>query len=138
MAPSAFSSHNVSVWVLVRDGASEYVADHNVTIKEVNKVDSPGKRSNRLANVGFHSEPLVGERLRTRRDVLSGLTQVHAIFTERMPCFDCNAFLKTYYPGVPIYFYLNHDHEWHDLHGGRGQFLMQQYGLFANRQAVSG
>ena len=59
-------------------------------------------------------------------------TKIHAIFTERMPCFDCNSFLRHSYPNVPVYYYVNHDKEWHDSRGGRGHYLMGQYGLFVN------
>ena len=50
MSESSFSSHNVSVWLLVRDGEPEYVADHNVTIREINR--KHGAPADRSASVG--------------------------------------------------------------------------------------
>ncbi|MDR3703827.1 MAG: hypothetical protein P4L56_29530 [Candidatus Sulfopaludibacter sp.] len=108
--------------------------EHNKTIAEL-ETKHPAKADN-PAKVGLHSEVLVADRLYRRRDVLSGETRVAQIFTERIPCSECRAFLSEipHFKDVPKYYYLAyHDKAWQKKQGGGnwGAFLMDCYRLRA-------
>jgi len=134
MSADAFSGYNVSVWLLKTRGGVEYLAEHNKTIRELEKKhkadpDNPAK-------VGLHSEVLIAEQLWRRRDVLSGETLVTQIFTERIPCSECRNLLSAIpnFQDVPKYYYLAyHDKAWQKERGGGnwGVFLMNCYRLRA-------
>jgi hypothetical protein len=132
MSESDFSGYNVSVWLLKSRNGVQYVAEHNVTIAELEQ-QKPSRKDN-PARVGFHSEALIAGQLYRRRDVLSGDTLVQQIFTERIPCSECRTLLSEipHFREVPKYYYLAyHDKYWQRKQGGGnwGIFLMDCYRL---------
>jgi cytidine deaminase len=60
-------------------------------------------------NSGIHSEVNVVADIYRRPDIGSGLTRIAQVFTERVPCGACRAFMKNMFPAVlstPFYYYL--------------------------------
>jgi len=129
MTRADFSSYNVSVWRLDNKGKIEYVTAHNRTISELEKAHGPSS-----TKVGLHAEVLAADAVFRRSDVLRGDTVVSQIFTERIPCSECNQFLRGIPQSkyAPRYFYLNYtDRDWQrrQADGRWGAFLMDCYRL---------
>jgi hypothetical protein len=132
MSSSAFRRYNVSVWLLANKGQVEYVAAHNRTISELEEQYGPS--ADKTAKIGFHAEVMVGEQVYKRQDVLRGITIVRQIFTERIPCSECQSLLSAIpqFRNVPKYYYLIYqDQEWQKKRAGGdwGLFLMDCYRL---------
>ena len=93
---------NVSVW-LYRDktGAEGIETNPNTTIEELIRQFGPADTPD--AEVGIHSEMKAGAWFRLRPQL-----RVIQVFSERIPCPKmCGPMLKTYFPGVPWFYYYN-------------------------------
>jgi hypothetical protein len=91
---------NVTVW-LYRDrtGFEAIQVNPNTTIRELIRQFGPADTPD--AEVGIHSEMKAAEWFRIRPQF-----QVLQIFSERIPCSKmCGPMLRTYFPGVPWYYY---------------------------------
>jgi hypothetical protein len=136
MSQHDFSSYNVTVWRLEKQGKPEYISGHNVTTSEANAIleqKRPGRERDPV-EFGLHAETLLAGTISTRMDVLRGETRVAQIFTERIPCSECHKFLKgvRWLKNTPRYFYLTYsDREWQKQRadGNWGLFLMDCYRL---------
>jgi hypothetical protein len=93
---------NVTAWLYQeRTGTPAVKAFLNTTIEELVRKFGPAETPD--AEVGFHSEMHAAQWFRTK----SGI-QILQIFSERIPCPKmCGPMLKSYYPGVPWYYYYN-------------------------------
>lgn len=110
----ALGAINVTAWLYRdRQGIEGIQVNPNITIAELTREFGPAATPD--ADVGIHSEGRAAEWFRTRRDL-----QVLQIFSERIPCFSmCAPMLRTYYPGVPWYYYYDKT-SWR---GNRGEIL---------------
>jgi len=136
MSQDDFSSYNVTVWRLEKQGNPEYISGHNLTTGEANAIleqKQPGRERDHK-EFGLHAETLLAGTISNRLDVLRGETRVAQIFTERIPCSECHQFLKgvSWLKNTPRYFYLTYsDREWQkqQAKGNWGLFLMDCYRL---------
>ena len=98
--PKYLGGINVTAWLYQEKGGPKLVqVNPNTTIEELIRQFGPAETPD--AEVGIHSEMRAGEwfRLKPRFRVLQ-------IFSERIPCPKmCAPMLKTYFPGVPWYYY---------------------------------
>lgn len=100
--PAFLGALNVTAW-LYRTPAGEtgVQVNPNVPIRDI--VQQFGPASTPDAEIGFHSEFMAAEWFRQRPEL-----RVLQIFSERIPCRDrCAEFLRTYFAGVPWYYYYN-------------------------------
>jgi hypothetical protein len=105
-------SMNITAW-LYRDerGVESVQVNPNITMAQLRQQFGPPETPD--AEVGIHSEAQAAEWFRTH----PGL-RVLQIFSERIPCsMMCAPMLRTYFPGVPWYYYYDR-RSWFD--GQRG------------------
>ncbi len=118
---------NVTVWQYQdRSGAKSTQVHLNTTIEELARKFGPAETPD--AEVGFHSEMKAGEWFRARSHF-----KVLQIFSERIPCPNmCGPMLKTYFPGVPWYYYYD-KRSWRGPNGNLikypAEILKSVYGL---------
>jgi hypothetical protein len=90
---------NVTAWLYRDEKGREHVqVNPNIPISELRKQNV--NEETRTRNVGFHSEFMTAEWFRTKVGF-----RVLQIFTERVPCSQCADFLRTFYRGVPCWYY---------------------------------
>jgi hypothetical protein len=98
--PKFLGGINVTAWLYRDESGKEGVqVNPNTTIEELIRQFGPAETPD--AEVGIHSEAKAGEWFRVRPRL-----RVLQIFSERVPCAKmCGPMLKTYFPGVPWYYY---------------------------------
>ncbi len=91
---------NITAWLFRDEHGQEAIqVNPNVTLQQLRRQFGPPDTPD--AEVGIHSEAQAAEWFRTHPRC-----QVLQIFTERMPCsVMCAPMLRTYFPGVPWYYY---------------------------------
>jgi hypothetical protein len=118
---------NVTAWLYQdKAGEQDIHVELNTTIEELRQRFGPAATPD--AEVGFHSEMLAAQWFRGKPNL-----RVLQIFTERIPCpMMCSAMLRTYFPGVPWYYYYDR-RSWIDANGVRmknpADVLKSAYGL---------
>jgi hypothetical protein len=121
--PRFLGGINVTAW-LYRDkaGVQSIQVNPNTTIEELIRQFGPAETPD--AEVGIHSEMKAGEWFRLRPHL-----HVLQIFSERIPCSKmCAPMLKTYFPGVPWYYYYDRQ-SWKGTGKKAGEILQSAYGL---------
>jgi hypothetical protein len=118
---------NVTAW-LYQDsaGVQDIHVELNTTIDELQRKFGPAETPD--AEVGFHSEMLAAQWFRGKSQFT-----ILQIFSERIPCPKmCAPMLRTYYPGVPWYYYYDR-RSWIGPNGKRIRYpadvLKSVYGL---------
>jgi hypothetical protein len=91
---------NITAWLYRNESGVESIqVNPNITIGQLRRQFGPPETPD--AEVGIHSEAQAAEWFRIRPKL-----RVLQIFSERIPCpMMCGPMLRTYFPGVPWYYY---------------------------------
>jgi hypothetical protein len=91
---------NITAWLYAEEnGQTAVQVNPNITMAQLRQQFGPPETKD--SEVGIHSEMQAAEWFRTHPRL-----RVLQIFTERIPCGQmCAPMLRTYFPGVPWYYY---------------------------------